>query len=353
VSSSSENEALFNVGGELGACLSFISFIASNTEGANTSTMKTNQKPSWLSLGPILSLVSYCCVASVIFSSITPALRAQAPSLPPTASDAALSSNASVTTTHSQDDWVSRWLQIVDKTRADQPHYVAPLITTHVLLVQQFRFDSYFQQAAGVWSQEYGAGKGWEIIPNTRMEVQVAIPPYFSHGASNVSDGFGDVSILLKFRAFSAPEGKGDYFVGLFLAGDFPSAAAPNGLGHTVWSPMIAAAKGWRFFDVQSTLSGNLPQSGTNVLGRQIVFNNAFQFKVANIFWPEVETNSTFFVDGPLLGNSETFLTPGLITGPFQIAERLHFAAGFGVQIAATHFHRYDHRLIWSMRFPF
>jgi hypothetical protein len=316
--------------------------------------MKTNQNPSWLRVATLGPISHWLFFASVFFL-ITPALRAQNPALTLKGTDGATTSDAatSITTTHSQDDWVSRWLRTVDKTRAEQPHYVAPLITTHVLLVQQFRFDSYFQQASGVWTQEYGAGKGLEIIPNTRMEVQVGIPPYFSHGASNVPDGFRDVSIFLKFRAFSAPEGKGDYFVGFFLGGDFPSATIPNGLGHTVWSPMIAAAKGWGFFDVQSTLSGNLPQSGTNVLGRQILFNNAFQFKVANIFWPEVETNSTFFVDGPLSGNNETFLTPGLITGPFQIAQRLHFAAGFGVQIAASHFHQYDHRLIWSMRFPF
>jgi hypothetical protein len=104
---------------------------------------------------------------------------------------------------------------------------------------------------------------------------------------------------------------------------------------------------------VQSTLSGNLPQSGTDVLGRQILFNNAFQFKVAKVWWPAVETNSTFFVEGPNSGNQETFLTPGLVAGPFQIAERLHFLPGFGVQIAATHFHQYNHRWIWSARFPF
>jgi hypothetical protein len=116
---------------------------------------------------------------------------------------------------------------------------------------------------------------------------------------------------------------------------------------------MIAAAKGWGFFDVQSTLSGSLPQSRTNVLGRQILFNNAFQFKVAQRFWPDLETNSTFFVDGPHSGNQQTFLTPGLVIGPFQIAQRLHIAPAFGIQIAATHFHQYDHRWIWSMRFPF
>ena len=317
--------------------------------------MKRTQKRSWLTGRPILARISrWLCVASAIFF-LTSSLHAQNSALPLDRTNALAVSNGpiDITATQRQDDWVSRWLRRVDTARAEQPHYVAPLITTHVLLVQQFRFDSFFQQATGVWTEEYGGGKGLEIIPNTRMEVQVGMPPYFSHGTSNLPDGFGDVSIFLKFRAFSAPEGKGDYFIGFFLGGDFSSATTQNGLGHTVWSPMVAAAKGWGFFDVQSTLSGNLPQSGTNVLGRQILFNNTFQFKVANIFWPEVETNSTFFVNGPLSGNKETFLTLGLITGPFQIAERLHFATGFGVQIAASHFHRYDHRLIWTMRFPF
>ena len=181
----------------------------------------------------------------------------------------------------------------------------------------------------------------------------MGIPPYFFHQAPNLPDGFGDISMFLKFRAFSAPEGKGGYFIGFFLGGSFPSATAPNGMAHTVWSPMIAASKVWGSFDVQTTLSGSLPQSGTNLIGRLILFNNTFQFKVAKRFWPELETNSTFFVDGPHSGNQQTFLTPGLIIGPFQIAQRLHFGLGFGVQIAATHFHQYDHRWICSMRFPF
>lgn len=314
-----------------------------------------NQKRSWLSQRGVAAPISHWVFVASMVLFLTPTFRAQDPSRPLDATNIMDSSSAtnSRTTTDNQDGWVSRWLQTVDKTRAEQPHYTAPLITTHVLLVQQFRFDSHFQQASGAWTYEYGGGKGLEIIPNTRMEVQVGVPPYFSHGTSNVPDGFGDVSILLKFRASSEPEGKGDYFVGLFLGGEFPSGARPNGLGHTVWSPMIAVAKGWRFFDVQSTLNAASPQSGINVLARQILFNNTFQFKVANIFWPEVETNSTFFVDGPLSRNKETFITPGLITGPYQIAERLHFITGFGIQVAASHFHADDHRLIWSVRFPF
>lgn len=44
---------------------------------------------------------------------------------------------------NSESNWVHKWLKTVDETREKQPHYVSPLITTHVLLVQQFRFDSY------------------------------------------------------------------------------------------------------------------------------------------------------------------------------------------------------------------
>ena len=253
------------------------------------------------------------------------------------------------------DDWVHRWRRGVDKTRSEQPHYVAPLITTHVLLVEQFRFDTQYQTGAnGYETSNYGAGHGLEIIPNTRMEVQVGIPPYLFHDQPNVASGFGDVSIFLKLRLLSAPEGKGGYFVGIFLGGSFPTGAPPNGLNHTVWTPMFAAAKRWGFFDWQTNLAGVLPQSGTVTLGRQILFNNTFQFStIKNHLWPELEQNSTFFVDGPNSGKSQTFLTPGLLIGPFQIAERLHFELGGGIQIAVSQFHQYNHRWIWTVRFPF
>jgi len=251
-------------------------------------------------------------------------------------------------------DWVHKWLHIVDTTRAKQPHTAAPLITTHVALVQQYRFDTQYQEAGGVWTANYGSMKGLEIIPNTRMEVQVGIPPYISHQAASLPDGFGDVSVLLKFRAFSATEGEGDYFVGFFLGGSFPSGTPPAGLGHSVWTPMIAASKGWGNFDIQSTLGGTLPGSGTNVLGRQVVFNNTAQYHLGRPhLWPEMEANSTFFVVGPHAGESQLFLTPGLLVGPFELVGRLHFTFGGGIQIAATQFHLYQRRWIWSARFPF
>ena len=117
---------------------------------------------------------------------------------------------------------------------------------------------------------------------------------------------------------------------------------------------MIAGSKGWGNFDIQSTLSGTLPGSGTAVLGRQIVFNNTAQYHLKKPhLWPELEANSTFFVVGPHSGESQLFLTPGLLTGPFELSGRLHFTFGAGIQVAATQFHLYQRRWIWSVRLPF
>ena len=251
------------------------------------------------------------------------------------------------------ENWVTKWLSAVDKARSEQPHYVAPLVTTHVLLVQQYRYDSSWQENSDATETDnYGNGRGLEIIPNTRMEVQIAPPPYIVHNG-NIADGNGDTSLFIKFRAFSASEGKGKYFVGLFLGASFPSGNAPNGLGHTVLSPMLALAKGWGPFSIQNTLSGSLPTSGTNALGRAVVWNTAFQYGIKGKIWPMIEQNSTFFSDGPASGKKETFVTPGVVFGMFQVADRLHFGIGSGVQIAATQFHQYNHRWILSVRFPF
>src|SRR5882672_2071047 len=56
-------------------------------------------------------------------------------------------SNPPVRATNSGDnDWVHAWMRKVDKVRASQPHFVSPIITTHVMLVQQFRYDMSWQQ---------------------------------------------------------------------------------------------------------------------------------------------------------------------------------------------------------------
>ncbi len=253
-----------------------------------------------------------------------------------------------------QDDWVHAWLRKVDWVRANQPHFVSPFVTTHVLLVEQFRYDMSWQQdpTGNTITSNYGASRGLEIIPTTRLEIGIFPPPYLVH-ESKTPDGFGDLSWQVKFRAFSAPEGKGDYFVGLFLGGPFPTGTQPNGQGHTVLSPTFAAAKGLGPWDIQSTIGANLPTSGTNLLGRSIIFNTAVDYRIKGKIWPMLEQNSTFWSGGTLDGKKQVFLTPGLILGSFPLAERLHFTFGGGVQIAATQFHQFNHRWILSVRFPF
>ena len=47
------------------------------------------------------------------------------------------------------------------------------------------------------------------------------------------------------------------------------------------------------------------------------------------------------------------FLTPGLGFGRLHLAGRFHFSSAVGMQIAATRFHTYDHRVMISTRVSF
>ncbi len=146
-------------------------------------------------------------------------------------------------------DWVHAWMRTVDQVRASQPHFISPIVTTHVLLVQQFRYDMSWQQdpTGGTTTSNYGASRGLEIIPASRLEVGIFPPNYLVH-QSSVPDGFGDLSFQVKFRAFSATEGQGDYFVGFFFGGSVPTGTPPNGIDHAILSPTLAAAKGLGHF---------------------------------------------------------------------------------------------------------
>src|SRR5882762_2273728 len=205
-----------------------------------------------------------------------------------------------------QNDWVHAWARKVDEARASQPHFIAPMVTTHVMLVQQYRYDMSWQQDSPghTVTSNYGASRGLEIIPATRFEVGVSPPNYIAH-QSNQKDGVGDLAWQVKFRAFSAPEHKGDYFVGFFMGGSFPVGSQPNGTGHTILSPTFAAAKGLGSWDIQSTVGANLPMSGTSTLGRTIIFNTAVNYRIKGKVWPMLEQNSTFWSGGAMDGRKQ------------------------------------------------
>jgi hypothetical protein len=293
-----------------------------------------------------------CIPGVTILSALALCAQDRKPGEPPATSDS--SSNQDNNSNASALGFMHAWMRIAAKTRASQPHFVAPIVTTHVMLVQQFRYDMSWQEdsSGATITSNYGGSRGLEIIPSTRLEVGIFPPSYIAH-QTNASNGFSDLSYQVKLRAFSKAEGEGDYFVGFFLGGSVPTGSAPNGLGHAVLTPTFAAAKGLGPWDIQSTIGATLPTGGTNSLGRAVLFNTAVDYRIKGKLWPMLEQNSTFWVDGPLKGHKQVFLTPGVVLGSFPIVSTLHVGFGFGVQIAVTPFHQYNHRWIFSMRFPF
>jgi hypothetical protein len=112
------------------------------------------------------------------------------------------------------------WFDRVDAARASQPHWVAPLMTTNPLLVEQFRADFFFQSLGnGARITNLGGGKGLELIPTTSNEVYISVPAYLERENVKPVDGWADWQFLLiKQRLLSANEQDGAYVVTAFLA---------------------------------------------------------------------------------------------------------------------------------------
>ena len=120
-----------------------------------------------------------------------------------------------------------------------------------------------------------------------------------------------------------------------------------------ILSPILAAGKGWRRFEVQSTLGPNLPSGDTGKLGRQLVWNTAFQYRARWMLWPELEVNTTSYLTGPNADKTQAFLTPGLGFGRVRVWRNFRLSAAAGLQIAATQFHTYNRQWMFSERLNF
>ncbi len=85
--------------------------------------------------------------------------------------------------------------------------------------------------------------------------------------------------------------------------------------------------------------------------------NTTTQYHLGKYLWPELESNSTYFHGGPNDGKTQSFVTPGLTAArrlhPASETSRLRICLGGAVQIAASHFHSYNHGLIFTSRFLF
>jgi len=260
----------------------------------------------------------------------------------------------SSTLAFAQDGYFADWFQRVDKTQAEQPHWITPLATTTPRLEEEVRYDQLWQEnAKGITTDNYDGGKGLELIPFEKVEVIFNVPPYIEHNNPANKDGWGDVAFLLKYRLLSANEERGNYILTAFLGWSLPTGQYSNGGLHAVITPTIAYGKGVHNFDLQGTFGIAFPVADTNVVGRNYLWNNTFQYRIFRKFWPEVELNSTFFQDGKNGGKKQNFATPGLVVGRLHLWKRVGFTIGGGYQIATTHFHTNNHNAILSIRFPF
>lgn len=247
-----------------------------------------------------------------------------------------------------------RWFDRVARTQAEQPHWITPLVTVTPRLEEEYRFDFFHQEMpGGVRTENVDGGKGLELIPARRVEIILGTPPYLSRSPASSTNGWGDTSFLLKYRLLASNEQAHDGILTLFMGASAPTATHGNGAGHWLFTPTLAAGKGWRGFDVQSTFSVTLPGGALDRLGTPLAWNTAFQYRVLRKLWPELEMNSTFWPNGARSGKNQVFLTPGLVAGRFHLWKRTGLTIGAGMQIAATRFHTYDHNLILTVRLPF
>jgi hypothetical protein len=246
------------------------------------------------------------------------------------------------------------WFQMASRTQAEQPHWITPLVTVTPRLEQEVRYDQFFQSARnGLAIDNFGGGKGIEVIPQERTELIVGIPAFLKRNIPRNTDGFGDWPFLVKCRLLAANEQSANYIVTAFMGFSVPTGSNVNGAGHAIFTPTLAFGKGLGDFDFQSTVGVALPSGGLDRLGLPVIYNTALQYRVFKYFWPEVETNYVWQSYGEKTGHNTLYITPGIVIGRIPIHERLGLTFGAGYQVAVTKYRSYNHNVVLTARIPF
>jgi len=262
--------------------------------------------------------------------------------------------------------FISRYQARVTATQSEQPHWVTPLVTVTPRLEQEIRTDFVRQvNAEGIQTWNFGNSKGLEIIPTRRIELLFNVPPFMAHDSAGSKDGFGDVTFNSKYRFFARNEERGNAIITGFFAASVPTGKNGNGSCCSVVTPTLAMGKGLGNLALTTTAGGSLPITNAHGLGHTVAWNNVVQYRLARrgaarFFWPEVESNSSFYLGGKNDGKAASFVTPGIVVGRIPLRYdadhkpgRLGVTFGFGEQIAYTHFHTSNHNLVFTARMPF
>lgn len=270
-----------------------------------------------------------------------------------------LVAGASTTPVSAQDNFFSRWEKRTSQVQAKQPAWSVPLVSPYPMLIQVLRADFTRQVTptlTDTWN--YGGSRGLNLIPGFNSEFDFYYPPYIQHNAKGVKDGAGDVGFLYKYRIYSRNEKSGNAMVSAQLTATIPTGSHSNGSTDAAVSPTLLTGKGFGRFAVISCAGGNLPTEDTAKLGRTVGWNTTAEYKMYKYFWPQVESNATFFFGGKNDGKMQNFLTPGMTVTKFKFRpedpkSRPAIAFGAGEQIATSHFHTYNHNLVLTARLLF
>ena len=277
----------------------------------------------------------------------------------------AVAVRAQQTTAAEPDTFIGRYQARVTATQNEQPHWVTPLVTVTPRLEQEFRTDFlHYYNTSGHEIWNYDNSKGLEFIPEKHTELIVNLPPFFDR-SNGESDGFGDISFLAKERIYSRNEEHGNGIVTFFLGATVPTGKNGSGSCCAVVTPTLAMGMGYGLWSFTTTAGGSLPVTNAQALGHTITWNNTLQYHVAKkgmgrFFWPEIESNNSFYKGGSNDGKTVSYVTPGIIIGRIPLDHnadgtpgRLGLTFGAGEEIAVTHFNTYNHETIITARIPF
>jgi hypothetical protein len=254
--------------------------------------------------------------------------------------------------------FIDSWFQTSDAAKEAQPHWMTPVITVTPRLEQEFRYDQSWQERPkGVTLDNWGGGKGLEVIPTLNTEVIIGVPAYqVRDNAAGRTSGWADETLLLKYRFAAENEEHGNYIVTGFLGVSLPTGSEAFTNHKTIITPTLAGGYGWgtreQGFDIQSTLGVAIPAANLRARGSPLSWNTAFQGHVGRL-WPELEVNYTYFKDGPNDGRSQTALAAGVVAGRFELSHRMRFIIGGAYQKVVSSFKTFNHTWLLTARLAF
>ena len=241
---------------------------------------------------------------------------------------------------------------------------MSPIVTTTGRLEQNLRYEQTQQVTAlGANTENFDNGKGARFIVSDRLEIQANPPPIETRTVTKAASGTGDWQFTsVRYRVTSANAQDGDYVVTVYSNFQAPTGSSAFTNNAWIFSPSIAAGKGFGPFDVQANITYQVPGSHYSTLGASFVGNVAFQYHIGEYFWPELEFNTTHFVDGPRSGLTQVYITPGILLGRFSLTPSNNLTFGIGYQKAIAPSKTiftpsltptYDHALILASRLSF